>query len=514
MARTPPGMPEGSSTLDAGSVSAALPAERAEVLALMIAWAPAEPDRAGEVALFEPEGGARILGRGEPAGGAGGERVVFVRQRPGAQERTAPLASPGLSREQLRLRLEHGALRVQRLGKCPMEVGGEGVESCVLEPGDALLLRGQLLLLCTRRPWAIEPLRSASLAGAPPFGAADRFGIVGESPAVWRLRDRIAWTASVDEHTLVLGGSGSGKELCARAVHALSARAKGPFIARSAATIPESLIDAELFGNVKGYPNPGMPERPGLVGAASGGTLFLDEIGELPQELQANLLRVLDEGGEYHALGASSARRSSFRLIGATNRDASALKHDLGARLVVRLEVPGLDERREDIPLLVRHLLARAVEKSPEAMRRFLPTDGAAEPRVKASLLSHLLARRYATNIRELTALLWQAMSASEGDAIEWRGDAIEGRGGRAARSEGGAAPAPPSAPEVNAEDRTPPAEPSPLEAPEPSAEEVRASLERHRGNVTRAAQALGLSSRYVLYRLMKRYGIGSEEGG
>jgi DNA-binding NtrC family response regulator len=210
-------------------------------------------------------------------------------------------------------------------------------------------------------------------------------------------------------------------------------------------------------------------------------------------------------GGEFHALGAASARRSNFRLIGATNRDASALKHDLGARLVVRMEVPGLEERREDIPLLVRHLLARAVEKSPEAMRRFLPAgDGAAEPRVKASLLAHLLARRYATNIRELNALLWQAMSASAGDAIAWKG------GG----ATGGAAPAPPAPPEMSAGDRTPPAEPIHPEAPEPSAEEVRASLEQHRGNVTRAAQALGLSSRYVLYRLMKRYGIRSEEEG
>lgn len=501
MQRTPPGLAPGSSTLDVGdggSTSAIVQAPRVEVPALMIAWAPAEPERVGEVALFEPDGGARILGRGEPAGGAGSERVVFVRQRPGAPERAAPLSSPGLSREQLRVRPENGALRVQRIGRCPVEVGGEGVEQCVLRPGDALLLRGQLLLLCTRRPWAMEPLRSASLAGAPPFGAADRFGIVGESPAIWRLRDRIAWTAAVDEHTLVLGGSGSGKELCARAVHALSARARGPFVARNAATIPESLIDAELFGNVKGYPNPGMPERPGLIGAASEGTLFLDEIGELSQELQANLLRVLDEGGEYHPLGAASARRSNLRLIGATNRDPSALKHDLAARLVVRMEVPGLEERREDIPLLARHLLARAVERSPEAMRRFLPAGGgAAEPRVKASLVAHLLGHRYVTNLRELNALLWQAMSASAGDAIEWTGGAT-----------GAAAPGERGGDTIHA------AEPGHPEAPEPSAEEVRASLERHRGNVTRAAQALGLSSRYVLYRLMKRYGIGSEEGG
>ena len=463
--------------------------------ALMIAWAPAEPDRTGEVALFEPDAGARVLGRGEPADGAGGERVVLHRQRPGILERTPPLASPGISREQLRIRLENGHLRVQRIGKCAMEVRGAPVDSCVLRPGDTLLLRGQLLLLYTRRPWMIEPLRSARLADAPPFGAPDRHGIVGESPSIWRLRDRLAWTATADEHTLLLGGSGSGKELCARAVHNLSSRAKGPFVARNAATIPESLVDAELFGNVKGYPNPGMPERPGLVGAANHGTLFLDEIGELPQELQANLLRVLDEGGEYHCLGASSARRSNFRLIGATNRDPAALKHDLAARLVVRLELPGLDERRDDIPFLVRHLLARATEKSPEATRRFLPSGGRPEPRIKASLPEHLLAHRYTTNIRELNALLWRAMSASTGDAIDWQEGAPPVR------------TAPPSTPKDDPSGSAP-------EAPDPTAEQVRAALAEHRGNILRTAQALGLSSRYVLYRLMKRYGIGPEEGG
>jgi DNA-binding NtrC family response regulator len=493
-------MPHSSSTLDIGSTNAVVQEQRAEVPALLIAWAPAEPDRTGAVALFEPDAGARILGRSEPAGGASGERVVFHRQRPGVTERMPPLASAGISREQLRIRLENGGLRVLRIGKCAMEVRGTIVDSCILKPGDTLLLRGQLLLFCTRRPWKMEPLRSASLADAPPFGAPDSFGIVGESPAVWRLRDRIAWTATADEHTLLLGGSGSGKELCARAVHALSSRAKGPFVARNAATIPSSLIDAELFGNVKGYPNPGMPERPGLVGAADHGTLFLDEIGELSQELQANLLRVLDEGGEYHSLGASAARRSHFRLIGATNRDPSALKHDLAARLVVRLDVPGLDDRRDDIPLLARHLLARATEKSPEATRRFLPSAGGRpELRVKASLLDHLLAQRYTTNIRELNALLWHAMSASTGDAIEWH---------RGAPPE---QPAPAPTPRDGAADSVPEVETP--EVPEPTAEEVRASLAENHGNILRTARALGLSSRYVLYRLMKRYGIGAEEG-
>lgn len=482
-----------------------------ELPALMITWAAAEPERVGEVALFEVGEGARILGRGEVEGGSDGARIDFYRQRPGSLVKTGPLKSPGISREQLRIRLEGGGLRIDRIGKCAMELEGERSDRCLLKPGQTLLLKGQILLYCTLRPRSLPPLKSASLSVAPSFGAPDVHGIVGESPASWRLREQLAWTAAADEHTLLLGGSGSGKELAARAIHSLSLRSKGPFIARSAATIPESLIDAELFGNVKGYPNPGMPERPGLIGAANGGTLFLDEIGELPQSLQANLLRVLDEGGEYHNLGGSAAKRSDFRLLGATNRSPEALKHDLAARLVLRLSVPGIKERRDDIPFLCRHLLRRAAAKSPEALRRFLsqPADSAPEPQFKASLIEHLLRCEYTTNIRQLDALLWRAMAESPGDAIEWEG---ERKAQRRAQRASGSTSSRPLAPEPQVMPQDVAVEVQVKEeaeaAPEPSEADVRASLEAHDGNIVRTARALGLSSRYVLYRLMKRYGI------
>src|SRR6185503_16398678 len=114
----------------------------------------------------------------------------------------------------------------------------------------------------------------------------------------------------------------------ARALHELSPRAERRLVSRNAATLPSGLMDAELFGNAKNYPNPGMAERAGLIGEANGGTLFLDEIGELPAELQAHLLRVLDGDGEYQRLGDAQQRRSDFRLVAATNRDPSSLKHD------------------------------------------------------------------------------------------------------------------------------------------------------------------------------------------
>lgn len=463
-------------------------------LALMIAWAPAEPHRVGEVALFEGEGTSLILGRGED--GKSG-RVMFVRQRPGLTESTGPLVSPGISREQLRIRVETGRLLVERIGRCALLVSGEPVDRASIEPGDTLLLKHQMLFYCTRRPRKIPNLRAASFADGPRFGEPDQSGMVGESPAAWGVRDQVAWLAQTGEHVLLLGASGAGKELAARGIHALSARAKGPFVARNAATIPAGLADAELFGNIKGYPNPGMPERPGLIGAADGGTLFLDEIGELPLALQANLLRVLDEGGEYHVLGGASAKRSRFRLIGATNRDPSALKHDLAARLVLRLALPDLDARRDDIPLLARHLLRRAARKSPDAMGPFL--GDSPDPRVKASLIDHLLHARYTTNARELDAMLWQAMYQSKGDAIEHVSD----EGGEHPSSSGVMQTPYSGGPDPDTLDR----DEAPLER-EPTEGEVRASLDASGGNVVRAAKALGLSSRYALYRLMRKYGI------
>ncbi|HEX4417893.1 MAG TPA: sigma 54-interacting transcriptional regulator [Kofleriaceae bacterium] len=500
-------MPGSAPTLAPGDSSAVVHGPRDDELpALVIAWSDAEPDRVGEVALFDRDGGAQILGRGEGAGG----RVRFCRQRPGVLEPAAPLASPGISREQLRVRLVGDRLHVERIGKCELVVRGEHVDRADIEPGEAILLRGQLVLYCTLRPRRIPALASSSLADAPRFGEPDAYGIVGESPAAWRLRDQLAWLGKADHHTLILGGSGSGKELCARAIHARSVRAAGPFVARNAATIPRDLVDAELFGNVRGYPNPGMPERPGLIGAAARGTLFLDELGELPHSLQANLLRVLDEDGEYHRLGAATASRSSFRLIGATNRELAALKHDLGARLVLRLEVPGVDDRRDDIPLLARHLLRRAAARSPEATARFGAARGARDLRIKARLIMHLLQVRYPTNLRELDAILWQAMAASPGDAITWR------PGGPSAPLFAPPTERPTERPAERPID--PPAEPlinrpaarSPRAcAPEPSQAQVRASLTEHRGNIARTAQALGLTSRYVLYRLMRKHGIG-----
>ena len=447
----------------------------AEGMALIIAWSATEPQRIGEVALFADRGAVQTLGRGE---GDGEPRVRFFRQRPGRLAPTEPLSGSALSRSQLTVRPGGTKLDVARTGRCAVEVNGIETEKASLAEGDTLLLRGQLLLYCTRRAASLPKTRLLAEASYGTFGAPDAMAILGESPALWETRERVAFAASAGKHVLVHGESGSGKELVARAIHGLSARAKagGPFVSRNAATLPPALLDAELFGNAKNYPNPGMAERRGLFGEADRGTLFLDEIAELPLEHQSHLLRALDAGGEYQRLGDATIRRSDVVLVGATNRDTSALREDLAARFPLRIELPPLSARREDIPILVRHLLLRAATESPDIAARFIRTDTSRpEPRIEPALVGELLGRAYTTNVRELGALLWRAMADSPGDTV------VLSDGLRSENVDRGV---------------------------EPTAEKIRAALATAGGSVQRAARSLALPSRYALYRLMKKHAI------
>ena len=468
----------------------------AEVFALVIAWCAAEPERIGEVAIIPELGTAQELGRGpgeDPSDAHA--RLRFFRQRPASMVEGPPLASPGLSRQQLQIIPMPTGARIDRVGKCVLEVNGRRVESAEVRSGDVISLKRELVLYCTRRPAFVPPPRLFPKDKWGRFGDADAAGILGESPHVWRMREAIAFASRADTHVLLLGESGTGKELAARAIHSLSSRASGAFVARNAATLPSGLIDAELFGNAKNYPNPGMPDRPGLIGEADGGSMFLDEIGELPVELQSHLLRVLDSDGEYQRLGEGTSRRSRLRLIAATNRDIGALKHDFAARFTARVEMPSLEPRREDIPLLVRHLLLRAAKKSPEIAGHFIAQTAAGHeyPRVQPLLVQLLLQRHYAANIRELDAILWRAMSESHGDVIEAPAEL------RPSLSE---------QPSALSEPMETPSSPPVESRPEPGRDEIRAALVRHDGRVAEAARTLGLSSRYALYRLMKKHGI------
>jgi transcriptional regulator with AAA-type ATPase domain len=472
-------------TADAGPLSR-LPHQEAEATFICIAASADEGDRQGEVALVAEHDRPQVLGREDDPDDR--DRLRFFRHRPGTITPTSPLTAAGISRLQLVFRRQgSGQLTVHNAGQCPLMVNGESCDNAPIYPGDLLYLRRQLLLLCVQRPAALPPLRHFERAWMGVFGQADRLGLVGESFAAWRMRDALAFIAKTELHALILGASGTGKELAARGIHLLSRRASGPFVARNAATLPPGLIASELFGNLRNYPNPGMPERPGLVGEADGGTLFLDEIGELPTEQQAALLRVLDNG-EYQRLGEARTRRSTFRLLGATNRAQSSLKHDLAARLTARLEMASLAERREDIPLLLSHLLRRAAESNPATAGRFVSPsgNGPSSVRIEAALVEYALRADWPTNTRDLDALLWKAIAESTDDAL-----------------------ALPMSLRVAA----PVARPAEVKAPaiEPDADAIRDALGKNEGNVARAAAALGLS-RYALYRLMKKHGIASSE--
>ena len=455
-------------------VGRARPEERS-FPALVVAWSREEPDRIGEVVLVDEP---MVLGRGGPRPEDGGARARLLRQRPGDTCATEPLMAARLSRQQLRLEPSPRGVTVTSLGKLAVEVDGETVERAEVAPGDVVRVERELVFYVTERPRAL-PAAPATSARFP-FGAADPHGLVGESPRAWTLRQQLAFAARSDTHVLVHGESGTGKELAAAAIHALSSRARRPMVSRNAATLPEGLIDAELFGNVKNFPNPGMPDRPGLFGEANGSTLFLDEIGELPAALQAHLLRVLDAGGEYQRLGEAERRTTDVRLIAATNREIAQLKHDLAARLPVRIQLPRLDERREDVPLLCRHLVARTAQRL-----------GAPIPEIDPRLVAALLAHRYTLHARELDQILWQAWSDAGGRALGLSAGVAALLAPAARAAAPGEAPA--------------------AEAPEPDREAITGALARAGGSVTRAARELGLSSRFVLYRLMKKHGIDGE---
>lgn len=448
-----------------------------ECLALMIAWSYAEPGRVGEVALFA-DAEPWSLGRG--AGSTSTKRAVFVRQRPGHNHPTSPLGGTGVSREQLLIRRRGKSLEVENIGRHPLLLNGSPVSKCNVSPGDLLEIQHQMLCLVVSRPLVLPGSRF--WYGAPhDFGGPDQTGIVGESATMWQLRDRLALIARSGEHVLIFGATGTGKELATGAIHALSSRSSGQLWSRNAAAIPKGIADAELFGNIKNYPNVGTPERRGLIGSAHGATLFLDEIGELPEPIQARLLRVLDEG-EYVRLGDSRPRRSDFRMIGATNRAPSELKSDLLARFTLQLETKRLSEIREDIPLLAMHLAKQIIESNEE----FSGFVSGGIPKVAPQLMYRLLNHPYELNARELRSLLWRSAMSSTGNYLVVTDD-LESLFGA-------------------------PQEMHFTAPKELSADAIRAALEQHAGNTGRVWRELNLSSRHVLYRLLKRHNISVQD--
>lgn len=237
--------------------------------------------------------------------------------------------------------------------------------------------------------------------------------MVGSCEAMQKIFRWIRKVAPTDSSVLILGESGTGKELVARAVHEQSQRAKAPLIAVNCAAIPESLIEAELFGHERGAFTGATDARQGLVEAANGGTLFLDELGELPLSAQAHLLRVLQEG-EIRRVGASTSRRVDIRLVAATHRDlaemvkAGEFREDLYFRVhVMEVLIPPLRERGDDIIELAELML----EKTCRRLHR-------SPMRIDEKALERMRAYSWPGNVRELENAIERAVILSDGDLI------------------------------------------------------------------------------------------------
>jgi DNA-binding NtrC family response regulator len=347
----------------------------------------------------------------------------------------------------------------------------------------------------------------------PGVQAALYHDIVGASARMQRIFRLVRKVARTDSAVLLTGESGTGKELIARSLHLQSRRAAGPFVPVNVGALPESLIESELFGHVRGAFTGAGEDRPGLVEAADCGTLFLDEIGDMPPATQVRLLRTL-ESSEVRRVGDTATRLVDIRVIAATHRDLGRevadgrFREDLFYRLnVVQIELPPLRERREDIGLLASYFLERlsagagrpGLAFSPEATQRLERYD-------------------YPGNVRELENAIEHAVAVAEGPVIgvadlpaAIRSPRLlqEGRGTGAGRSDAGAVPRPREhAVREGRSDQGEPAHPrQSWSLADVEKEHISLVLAHHHGNATGAARQLGIS-RTTLWRKLRQYGL------
>jgi len=238
--------------------------------------------------------------------------------------------------------------------------------------------------------------------------------IIGNSPALQSVLEQVELVGPTDSTVLVLGETGTGKELIAHAIHNVSSRIGRPFIKLNCAAIPFNLLESELFGHERGAFTGAITQRIGRFEAADGGTLFLDEVGDIPLNLQAKLLRVLQEQ-EFERLGSTHTRRVNVRVVAATNQDLEALvaekefRMDLYYRLnVFPVAVPPLRRRVEDIPLLVRHF----VDKYGARMSKLISE-------IPKDATSALMGYPWPGNIRELQNFIERAVILTTGNTLE-----------------------------------------------------------------------------------------------
>jgi two-component system response regulator PilR (NtrC family) len=318
--------------------------------------------------------------------------------------------------------------------------------------------------------------------------------MIGRSPEIIEIFHLISRVAPTKANVLIMGESGTGKELIAKAIHHRSLRADKPFVTVNCTAIPETLLESELFGHVKGAFTGAIANKPGLVEAAHGGTLFLDEVGEIPLSIQAKLLRFLQER-EFRRVGGNEGRRVDVRVLAASNRnlenemEEGRFREDLYYRLnVIRIKIPPLREREEDIPLLVDHFLMKFAHEQGKDIRK-----------VSSLAMRVLCSYAYPGNVRELENTIERCVTLEQSDQLT--AEHLPAKLIEQAESVGS---------------------PSLLDIPPDGIDLNRATDEVERkyisralkitgGNRARTARLLGITLRSLRYRLLK-LGMESEE--
>ena len=317
-------------------------------------------------------------------------------------------------------------------------------------------------------------------------GEDGRFGMIGRSRAMQEVYAQVEAAARSDAPVLVLGETGVGKELVARAIHSQSHRSVGPFVPVNAGALPETMLESELFGHARGSFTGAMEQREGKLVTASGGTLLLDEIETISPRAQVQLLRVLDDG-LVEALGSDKPRKVDIRLVCASNVElaeevrSGTIREDFYHRIMVlRIVVPPLRERPDDIPLLASQFLRLAADR-----------NGVAVPAVPEETLAEMLRYPWPGNVRELkNAVERMVITSREGTAGAFTPDGLSDSGRLLSL--------PPGEGLLRSE----------LEKVERGM--IEAALKEHKGEINATWQALGISRR-ALYERMKRYGLDRE---
>lgn len=313
--------------------------------------------------------------------------------------------------------------------------------------------------------------------------------LVGVSPGCQNIIAMIEAAAKVQSTTLIVGETGTGKELIARAIHERSAERSGPFQVVDCTTVSEGTVESELFGHVRGAFTGAVSDKPGLLELGVGGTIFLDEIGDLPSSLQAKLLRVLEEG-EMRAVGSVHQKKVNVRFIAATNQDLAErvrrneFRKDLFFRLnVMVINVPPLRDRAQDIPLIARHFIERYAKEFGKFVDDLHP-----------AAVTELVAYPWPGNVRELRNVMERAVMLAKGDRIG-RNDVV-GLLQFAEQTKGQGSDCYIDLPYAKAKEKV-------LE--DFNKRYIQAKLDRHEGNVTHAAMEAGLPRSYF-HEIIRKY--------